>query len=343
MRAWRVHTLGDPSQVLSLDEVDRPTPGPGQVLVKVRAAALNFFDGLMIEGTYQEKPTLPFTPGSELCGEIVETGQRVLGSPSGGPGAYAEYALMDEQAAFPVPEGMPDEKPSALHLTYQTGYVGLHRRAHLQAGEVLLVHAGAGGVGSAAIQLGKAAGATVIATAGGERKVQVCRALGADHAIDYTSEDFVAVVKDVTNGRGADVIYDPVGGDVFDNSRRCIAFEGRLVVVGFTSGRIPEAPANHLLVKNYSVVGLHWGLYRKYDPSIFGTVHEELGRLWAKGDIDPLVSQALPLDQAPEALKALADRNTVGKVVLVPGAPGRGPRREFARGGGGVLSVRLWA
>jgi NADPH:quinone reductase len=183
---------------------------------------------------------------------------------------------------------------------------------------VLLVHAGSGGVGSAAIQLGKAAGATVIATAGGERKVEVCRQLGADHAIDYTTEDFVPVVKDVTDGRGADVIYDPVGGDVFDRSRRCIAFEGRLVVVGFTSGRIPEAPANHVLVKNYSVVGLHWGLYRKHDPALFGTVHEELGRLWAAGSIDPLVSQALPLEEAPQALKALAERSTVGKVVLIP-------------------------
>jgi len=142
--------------------------------------------------------------------------------------------------------------------------------------------------------------------------------LGADHAIDYTTEDFVSIVKEVTGGHGADVIYDPVGGDVFDKSRRCIAFEGRLVVVGFTSGRIPEAPANHVLVKNYSVVGLHWGLYRKHDPALFGMVHEELDRLWSEGYIDPLVSQALPLEEAPKALKALADRNTVGKVVLVP-------------------------
>jgi NADPH2:quinone reductase len=318
MRAWRVHQLGDPSEVMSLDEVDRPTPGDGQVLVKVRAAALNFPDVLMAMGTYQERPPLPYTPGIELCGEIVETGQRVLGSPSGGPGAFGEYALMDAATAFPVPEGMPDEKAASLYLTYQTGWVGLHRRAQLKSGEVLLVHAGAGGVGSAAIQLGKAAGATVIATAGGARKVEVCRQLGADHAVDYTSEDFVQVVKEVTGGKGADVVYDPVGGDVFDKSRKCIAFEGRLVVVGFTSGRIPEAPANHVLVKNYSVVGLHWGLYRKYDPALFGMVHEELDRLWSEGHIDPLVSQALPLEEAPQALKALADRNTVGKVVLVP-------------------------
>jgi NADPH:quinone reductase len=318
MRAWRVHELGDPAVVMSLDEVPQPTPAEGQVLVKVRAAALNFPDVLMAAGLYQERPPLPFTPGIELCGEVVGTGQRVLGSPSGGPGAFAEYALMDEQAAFPVPDGMPDEKAASLYLTYQTGWVGLHRRANIQAGDWLLVHAGAGGVGSAAIQLGKAAGAWVIATAGGARKIEVCRDLGADHVVDYTAEDFVPVVKEVTGGHGADIVYDPVGGDVFDRSRKCIAFEGRIVVVGFTSGRIPEAPANHLLVKNYSVVGLHWGLYRAHDPALFGMVHEELTRLYEEGHIDPLVSQVLPLDRAPEAMKALADRSTVGKVVLVP-------------------------
>ncbi len=318
MRAWRVHELGDPAKVVSLDEVEQPTPGPGQRLVKVRAAALNFPDVLMAQGLYQERPELPYVPGVELCGEDVETGQRVIGGPSGGPGAFAEYALMDADSAWPVPDDMSDEQAAALFLTYQTGHVGLHRRAGLQVGEWLLVHAGAGGVGSAAIQLGKAAGATVIATAGGARKTQVCTELGADHVIDYTSEDFVARVKEITGGHGADVVYDPVGGDVFDGSRKCIAFEGRIVVVGFTSGRIPQAPANHVLVKNYSVVGLHWGLYRKHDPARIGLVHEELMRLFADGAISPLVSQALPLDQAPQALASLADRSTVGKVVLVP-------------------------
>jgi NADPH2:quinone reductase len=318
MRAWRVHELGDPSKVMSFDEIDQPTPGEGQVLVKVRAAALNFPDVLMAMGMYQEKPPLPYIPGVELCGEIVGTGQRVIGSPSNGPGAFAEYALMDADAVWPAPEGLSDEKAASLYLTYQTGYVGLHRRANLQAGEFLLVHAGAGGVGTAAIQLGKAAGAKVIATAGGARKTEVCKELGADHVIDYTTEDFVPIVKEVTGGHGADVIYDPVGGDVFDKSRKCIAFEGRLVVVGFTSGRIPEAPANHLLVKNYSVVGLHWGLYRKMDPPRIGMVHEELTRLVEEGHIDPLVGEVLPLDQAPQALAKLADRSTVGKVVLVP-------------------------
>src|SRR3954468_25078158 len=174
------HELGNPDEVMKLDEVEHPTPGPGQVLVRVRAAALNFPDVLMAQGLYQERPPLPYTPGIELCGEIDETGQRVLGSPSGGPGAFAEYALMDADAAWPVPEGMPDEKAASLYLTYQTGYVGLHRRAHLQAGGGGGVGGGGGGVGSAAIQLGKAAGAKVIATAGGARKVEVCRELGAD-------------------------------------------------------------------------------------------------------------------------------------------------------------------
>ncbi|MFW3171256.1 NADPH:quinone oxidoreductase family protein [Geodermatophilus sp. CPCC 206100] len=318
MRAWRVHELGEPSQVLSLDEVARPTPGEGQLLVRVRAAALNFPDILMAQGLYQERPPLPYTPGVELCGEVVGTGQRVLGGPSGGSGAFAEYALMDADGAWPVPDGMPDEKAAALYLTYQTGHVGLHRRARLQPGEWLLVHAGAGGVGSAAIQLGKAAGARVIATAGGARKVEVCRQLGADHVVDYTAEDFVPVVKEITGGHGADVVYDPVGGDVFDRSRRCIAFEGRLVVVGFTSGRIPDAPANHALVKNYSVVGLHWGLYRTKEPALIGTVHAELTRLVESGQVDPMLGEVLPLDQAPQALARLADRGTVGKIVLVP-------------------------
>lgn len=317
MRAWRVHELGDPATVMSFDEVDIPTPGEGQVLVKVRAAALNFPDILMAQGLYQEKPPLPYTPGVELCGEIVETGQRVIGSPVGGSGAFAEYALMSA-GAFAAPAELSDAKSAALNVTYATGHAGLHRRAHLQPGEWLLVHAGAGGVGSAAIQLGKAAGAQVIATAGGARKTAICRELGADHVIDYTTEDFVPIVKEITGGHGADVVYDPVGGEVFDKSRRCIAFEGRLLVIGFTSGTHPQAPANHVLVKNYSVVGLHWGLYRKHDPALLAAVHAELLRGVTDGYLDPLVGEELPLDQAPQALARLGDRGTVGKVVLVP-------------------------
>ncbi|HEY5154392.1 MAG TPA: zinc-binding dehydrogenase, partial [Acidimicrobiales bacterium] len=191
-------------------------------------------------------------------------------------------------------------------------------RAGLRAGESVLVHAGAGGVGSAAIQLAKARGARVIATAGGADKVARCLDLGADAAVDYRAEDFVAATNEFTSGRGADVIYDSVGGDTFDGSRRCVAFEGRIVVVGFAGGRIADAPTNHLLVKNYSVVGLHWGLYRSRQPALVRTCHDDLVRLHATGAIAPLIGAVRPLRDAPDALADLAARATVGKVVLVP-------------------------
>ena len=318
MRALRVHDLGDPTDVMSLDDVAPPIAGAGQLLVRVRAAGLNFPDVLMAQGRYQERRSLPYIPGIELCGEVVGTGQRVLGQPAQGSGAFAEYAVMDTDRAWPVPDSLSDEKAAALFVTYQTGYGGLHQRAGISAGDWLLVHAGAGGVGSAAIQLGKAAGARVIATAGGARKVEVCRTLGADHVVDYTREDFAPVVDAVTDGHGADVVYDPVGGNVFAGSVRCIAFEGRLVVVGFTSGSIPAVDVGRIRDGNYSVIGLRWGLYREKDPARMGVVHAELTKLVESGSIDPLVSGALPLEQAPKAFRALADRRTVGKLVLVP-------------------------
>jgi NADPH2:quinone reductase len=263
---------------------------------------------------------LPFTPGLELAGRV--DGRRVLGTPRIGAGALAEYTVAHEAGLFPVPDGMPDEVAAALHITYQTGYLALHTRAGLQPGETLLVHAGAGGVGSAAVQLGKAAGARVVGTAGGPDKVKVLHDLGVDLAIDYRREDFVAAVKDFTDGRGADVVYDPVGGDTFDRSTKCIAFEGRILVVGFTSGRIPEARANHVLVKNYSVVGVHWGLYNRVKPEVPRQVHDALCGLWLDGLIDPLVSQVVPFEDAPAALGALGNRGTHGKVVV---RVGRGP------------------
>ena len=321
MRAWRVHELGEPQDVLRLEDVPEPEAGPGMLRLKVDAVALNFPDVLLCRGMYQEKPELPFTPGLEVCGTVLDgprAGERVLGGPGLPRGGLAEQVLIPEAGAHAVPDDMPPAKAASLYITYQTGYVGLHRRAQLREGETLLVHAGAGGVGSAAIQLGKAAGARVIATAGGPDKVKVCEELGADVAIDYSSEDFVAIVKDVTAGRGADVVYDSVGGDVFDKSRKCIAFEGRIVVVGFAGGRIADAPTNHALVKNYSIVGLHWGLYRHYEPQVFVDTHAALVDLWSQRLIDPLVGAELPLEDAPQALMRLADRGTVGKVVLLP-------------------------
>jgi NADPH2:quinone reductase len=321
VKAWQVQELGEPQDVLRWVDVDDPQPGPGLLEVRVDAVALNFPDVLLCRGMYQEKPPLPFTPGLEICGTVLDgprKGERVIGGPGLPHGGLAERVVLADAAAFAVPASMPPAKAAGLLITYQTGYVGLHRRAALKAGETLLVHAGAGGVGTAAIQLGRAAGARVIATAGGPDKVQVCKDLGADVVIDYNAEDFVAVVKDVTEGRGADVIYDSVGGDVFDKSRKCIAFEGRIVVVGFAGGRIAEAPTNHALVKNYSIVGLHWGLYRKMDPTVIPDTHVALMHLWERGLIDPLIGAELPMSEAPAALARLADRGTVGKVVLLP-------------------------
>jgi NADPH2:quinone reductase len=314
MRAWRVHELGEPEDVMRLEEVPDPEPGPQEVLVDTAACALNFPDVLLCRGQYQEKPPLPFTPGVEVAGTIAGTQRRVIALPRSG--GLAERTTAHAQGVFEIPDTMPMEAASALCITYQTGYLALHRRAELKPGETLLVHAGAGGVGSAAIQLGLAAGAHVIATAGGPEKVEVCRKLGAELAVDYAKDDFVEAVKEHTNGRGADVIYDPVGGDTFDRSRKCVAFEGRILVIGFTSGRFPEAPANHVLIKNYAVVGVHWGLYNRLAPDVPHQIHAELVRLYEEGRIDPLVSQVLPLDQAPQALTALGSRGTTGKIVV---------------------------
>ncbi|MCW2616495.1 MAG: NADPH:quinone reductase [Frankiales bacterium] len=321
VRAWRVHALGEPQDVMTWDDVPDPAEHADMLRLRVDAVALNFPDLLLCRGLYQEKPPLPFTPGVEVVGTVLDgprAGERVLASPALPHGGLAEQVAVAEAFVLPLPDDLPVAKAAGLLVTYQTGWVGLHRRAQLQAGETLLVHAGAGGVGSAAIQLGLAAGARVIATAGGPDKVQVCRDLGADVVVDYLVEDFVAVVKDATEGRGADVVYDSVGGDVFDKSRRCVAFEGRIVVVGFAGGRIADAPTNHALVKNYSVVGLHWGLYRTHQPQLIHETHAALLELWGRGLIDPLIGAELPLSDAPSALARLGDRGTVGKVVLLP-------------------------
>lgn len=326
MKAWVVRELGGP-ETLRLEDVEPTEPRNGDVRIKVRAAAINFPDVLMVAGAYQTKPDLPFVPGVEVSGEVAhasaesgfKTGDRVTALlDSGGlmRGGYAELTEASPQSVTRIPDAMSFDDAAAFTLVYQTGWFGLHRRARLQRGETLLVHAGAGGVGSAAIQLGKTAGAKVIATAGSDEKLEVCTKLGADHAINYKTQDFVEEVKKLTGGRGADVIYDPVGGDVFDRSTRCIAFEGRIVVVGFTSGRIPQIPANHVLIKNYSVVGLHWGLYLRRAPELIGPAMNDLFALYADGRIKPHISARMPLAEAPAALALVAGGKSTGKVVL---------------------------
>jgi NADPH2:quinone reductase len=327
MRAWQVHELGEPDDVLRLVELPDPEPGPGQVLIRVEAVACNFPDILLCQGRYQERPPLPFTPGMEVAGEVIAVGEgapvgvgeRVIGQTGPGVGGgYAELALLDTAAVWPWPPGMTAGQAAGMFVTYQTGICALRQRARLQAGETLLVHAAAGGVGSAAVQLGKAAGATVIGTAGGPEKCEVARRVGADHVIDYAAEDLVARVKELTGGRGVDVVYDPVGGDVFDASRKVIAFEGRILVIGFTAGRFADAPTNHVLIKNYAVVGVHWANYRRLAPHLVVEWQRELERLWAERLIDPYVSAELPLTEAREALRLIGSRRSTGKVVLIP-------------------------
>ena len=322
MQAWQVHENGEPSEVMRLDEIDTPTPGDGQVLLKVRAANINFPDALLCRGHYQVRPPLPFTPGVEICGE-TEDGRRVIANPALPYGGFAEYAVADAAAVLPAPESLDDAEAAALHIGYQTGWFGLHRRAHLRAGETLLVHAAAGGVGSAAVQLGKAAGATVIGVVSGPGKARTATELGCDLVIDRHSEDIVAAVKEATGGRGADVVYDPVGGDAYAKSVKCVAFEGRVVVVGFASGVIPTPALNHALVKNYSIVGLHWGLYNTKDPAAVRACHDELTRLAAQGAIKPLISERVGLPGAADAVQRVADGTSTGRIAVLPAGAAR--------------------
>jgi NADPH2:quinone reductase len=326
VKAWRVYGLGEPVDVMNLEEVLVPQPDAGQLLVRVLGAAANFADALVCRGLYQVKPPLPFTPGLELCGEVAAlgpgttgfaVGDRVIGSSVPPAGGFAELALMDAATTFAAPPSLNDAQAAAFNIAYQTGWLGLHHRAHLQAGETLLVHAAAGGVGSAAVQLGKAAGARVIGVVGGHEKAEVARTMGADVVVDRHTDDFVEVVKDVTGGRGADVVYDPVGGETYQRSTKCIAFEGRILVVGFAGGQIQSAALNHALVKNYSIVGLHWGLYLTKNPALMRVCHEELSKLAADGVARPLVSEWLALDAVAQGLQRLADGATVGRVVFV--------------------------
>ncbi|MFD7579196.1 NADPH:quinone oxidoreductase family protein [Kitasatospora sp. NPDC059817] len=321
MRAWQVEQFGEPGEVMRLaDDVARPVAGPGQLLVRVRAAAVNFPDALMVRGQYQVRPPLPFTPGVELCGEVADgarRGERLIGNPVLPHGAFAEYALLDATAAFPAPGALDDAEAAALHIGYQTAWFALHRRARLAAGETLLVHAAAGGVGSAAVQLGRVAGARVVAVVGGPAKAQATRALGADLVVDRTAGDFVAAVKEFTGGRGADVVFDPVGGEAYTGSTKCVAFEGRIVVVGFAAGRIPAPALNHALVKNYAILGLHWGLSLPHDREADRAAHDELTRLADRGAVRPLVSARVPLAGAADAVELVAAGRSTGRIAVL--------------------------
>jgi len=322
MKAWRVHSWGEP-ETMSLEDIPPPEPGPEQVRIRNHAAGLNFFDILQVQGKYQVKPPFPFTPGAEVAGVVdalgpgvtaFSVGDRVLSSTHGG--AMAEYSLGRTGRTFPIPPGMDFPEAAALPVVYHTSYFALRTRARLQAGEWLLVHAGASGVGASAIQLGRAFGARVIATAGSPEKLDFAMTLGAGYALNYTDGTWVDQVKQLTNGRGADVVYDPVGGDIFDLSTKCIAPGGRLLVIGFASGRIPTIAVNRILIKDIAVVGALWGSYAVAHPDYLGETQAALAKMYGEGKIRPPKPHCYPLEQAPTALRDLANRKILGKAAL---------------------------
>jgi len=324
MQAMVAQAWGEPRD-LRLVELPDPVPGPGEVAIDVRAIGCNFFDILIVQGKYQVRPPLPFSPGGEIAGVVRAVGPGVKEFSPGdrvfallGWGGYASVALAPVTTVVHMPDTMPFEDGAAFGIVYQTSYFGLVYRADLRAGETLLVHAAAGGVGLAAVQIGHALGARVLATAGSAEKIAVAKAHGAEEAYDYSSDQWVELVKQATGGRGADVIYDPVGGDVFDLSTKCIAFGGRLLVIGFASGRIPSIEANRILLKNIAVVGLHWGAYRQHDLAKITEAAAALFALYEGGGVRPVISSKRPLAEAAAALDEIASRRSIGKVLLTP-------------------------
>jgi NADPH2:quinone reductase len=323
MKAIRCREWGTPD-VLRLEEAESRSLQQHQVRIRVRAAGVNFADSLMVGGTYQVKPPFPFTPGLEAAGEIIETGSTVDGLPTGrrvlavlrNGGGYAEEIVLDAAAVVPIPDAMDFVTAAAFPVAYGTSHFALTHRGHLQPDETLLVLGAAGGVGLTAVEIGKAMGARVIAAAGGPEKLAVAAARGADQLIDYRQESIRDRVRALTGGKGADVVYDPVGGDAFDQALRAVNWEARMLVIGFAAGRIQAVPANLILVKNISVIGVVWGAQSERDPALISRNLAELLRWWEGGRLKPLVAKVFPLAEAGTALTALLSRRYAGKIVL---------------------------
>ena len=324
MRALVCHALSDDFSGVEVRDVAVPEPGPGQVRIKVRATSINFPDLLLCQGKYQLKLEPPFTPGMDISGVIDALGEGVdqfsIGDEvCGGArfGGFADYAIVGAEGLQQKPESMSFEQAASYSAAYLTAYVALVRRGRLQAGETLLVHGASGGVGMAAVDVGKLLGATVIATGGSDEKLAKVKAYGADHVVN-TTDGFRTKVKDLTDGRGADVIYDPVGGDVFDESVRCIAFDGRLLVIGFTSGRIANVATNMPLIKGFSVVGVRAGEYGRQFPD---RGRENVKQIWdwaREGKTRPYIHANLPLEQTVDGFRDLQNRQVVGKLIITP-------------------------
>ncbi len=315
-----------PPESLTFEELPSPTPAPGEVVVSVKAASVNFPDVLIIQNRYQFKPPLPFSPGSELAGVVKEVGPDVARWKAGDKvmafttyGAFAEEVKTEAARLVALPEGMDFVSGAAFLLTYGTSDHALRDRGGLAAGETLLVLGAAGGVGLAAIQIGKALGARVIACASTQDKLAVCRSMGADAAINYAAEDLRERIKALTDGRGVDVVYDAVGGPYTEPAFRSLAWRGRLLVVGFAAGEIPKLPLNLALLKGAAVVGVFWGDFARREPEAFAASVRQLGAWFQEGKLHPHVSQTLPLKDAAEALKLMAGRQVKGKLVLTTG------------------------
>ena len=322
MKAVLCSSFGPPEN-LSVADIPSPPLEGGQVKIAVRACGVNFPDVLMIQGLYQFKPPFPFSPGLEVAGDIIEVaadvtertvGERVMATLM--HGGFAEEVVLPAGSVLPLPEGMSYEHGAAFSLAYGTSHVALTHRARLKANETLLVLGAAGGVGLTAVELGKLIGARVIAAASSPEKLELARAYGADETILYISEDLRERLNTLTDGRGVDVIFDPVGGDIFDQAVRRIAWEGRYLVIGFASGRIPSLPLNIALLKNASIVGLFWGAYLQNDPGVLRQSFLQLAALYAAGKLMPHIHHVFPLDEAADALRELMERRALGKIVL---------------------------
>lgn len=312
-----------PPESLVLEDIPSPAVGPKEVKVAVHYAGLNFPDTLIIAGTYQFKPPFPFSPGMEVGGTILEVGKDVTNLKVGqrvmattGHGGFAEEVVAPAEKVYPLPDKVSFEAAAAIPVTYGTTYHALVDRGHLKAGEWLLVHGATGGVGLNAVEMGKMLGAKVIATGGSDEKLAIAKQYGADALVNYSKEKIRDRVKEITGGAGADVIYDPVGGDAFDESLRCIAWDGRLLVIGFASGRIPEAKANLVLLKSCQVVGVFWGAYAARDPKAARAAFEKVLNWAAEGKLRPHISHTFPLDKVPDAMKTLLARKVIGKAVI---------------------------
>lgn len=325
MQAWRVTAAGAALDVMRQEEIPVPSPGPGQVLVQVAAAGLGLTDAALAQGLSLQAPPPPFTPGLELCGEIVgvgpgvsqyRLGERVVGQTSLPSGALAQFALARDQDVFPAPTALDDGPASVFHIAYLTAWLGLYRRASVHVGEWVLVFGAAGGLGSAAVQLALAAGAKVIAVVGSDEKFKVARGLGAQIVLNRNSQDVEGAVRELTGGRGVQVVFDPVGGPMFELSARLVGFEGRIVVAGFASQQaVPVAP-EQVRAANFTVLGVNSALYREREPELVQRAHKDLTRLLDAGALRPQLFETLPFGQAPQGIARLAETATLGRLAV---------------------------